>query len=167
MIGLAGLKFDFSGGLVASSLNSGEARLAVRYASCELNSFPPWLDAVAAAHQAVVAAALCSAVVAEMKHPDRETVMFGVLAKLSRAGDAVRAAVAPCVAQQLQDDEPLSVQALVYALEVVGGESTVARGGLEALAQERCRRAIGEPRRFGSSGFSVAPNLTLESCRRV
>ncbi|PIE21831.1 MAG: hypothetical protein CSA62_15510 [Planctomycetota bacterium] len=170
IIGLVGLNLDFADGLDAAELNNEEARLAVRYASCELNSFPVWLAPLAAAHPEVVAAALCPSVVADMMHPDDGTLVNDVLAKLPRADDAVRTVLAPCVAEQLCAEEPPMVRALAYALDVVIGEGAVAVGDFAELARERCRGAIAAEARFATwweAWLSVDSNGALDFLEAV
>lgn len=150
IVGLVGLSLDFADGLDAAGLSTEEARLAARYASCELNSFPTWLAPLAEAQSGVVAAALCPSVVADMMHLDDGTIVNDVLAKLPRADDVVRAVLAPCVTEQLRAEEPPVVRALAYALDVVIGEGAVASGDFAELARERCRDAIAAEERFAT-----------------
>lgn len=150
IIGLVGLSLDFAGGLDAAGLSSEEARLAARYASCELNSFPTWLAPLVEAHSGVVTAALCPAVVADMMHADDGTPGNNVLAKLLRADDVVRAALAPCVAEQLRVEDPPMVSALAYAIDVVLSDETNPLNELAELAHERSERAVSDPARFAT-----------------
>jgi hypothetical protein len=170
VIGLVGLNLDFADGLDAAQLNGEEARLAARYSSCELNSFPAWLAPLAEAHPEAVAAALCPSVVADMMHADDGTLVNDVLAKLPRADDVVKANLAPCVAEQLRAEEPPMVTALAYALDVVIGEGAAAVGGLADLARDRCRNAITEEERFATwweAWLSVDSSGALEFLETV
>ena len=57
-LGLAAIYAEAEDPLWASKLSEEEARLASRYAPIELNGFPPWLDALVAAHPQAVDAEL-------------------------------------------------------------------------------------------------------------
>jgi len=150
IIGLVGLDLDFAHGLEAAALDREEARLAARYASCGLNSFPGWLAAIAEAHPDVIAAALCPSVVTDMIHADDGTLVNDVLAKLPRADDVVRAVLSPCVTEQLCAEEPPMVRALAYALDIVIAEGAVAVEDCAELARERRSRAIAAEERFAT-----------------
>lgn len=150
IIGLLGLNLDFEHGLDPAALGSEEARLAARYAACELNSFPVWLSGIAEAHPHVVAAALCPAVVADMMHAADGAPVHDVLAKLPRADNVIRAVLSPCVADQLREQEPPMVSALAYALDIVIAEGAIAVEDFADLARERCSRAVPAEERFAT-----------------
>lgn len=148
IIGLLGLDLDFENGLLVSSLNSEDVRVATRYAACELNSFPSWLTLLAEAHQSVVAEVLSPCVVADLIHPNDGTLIHDVLAKLPRAAESIRVALAPSVAQQLHTQEPPMLRALGYALDVVIDRVAIPVEDFATLAGTRCRDSIEEPERF-------------------
>lgn len=150
IMGLAGLNHDFADGLDAAQLSSEEVRFAARYAVWELNAFPVWLARLAEAHSDAVATALRPSVIADLMHADEGIRSNNVLAKLPRAGEFVRKALAPIVAKQLRAEDPPMVSALAFALDVVISEGELSVEEFTELAHARCRSAISDERRFAT-----------------
>jgi hypothetical protein len=86
-MGLAGLYAESENASWASKLTAEEAGLACRYALLDLNQLPPWLEAVAQAHPAVVDAMIGNELSGELEDADAKHPM--ILQDVSQTSSAV------------------------------------------------------------------------------
>ncbi|MCY1023761.1 hypothetical protein [Pyxidicoccus sp. MSG2] len=147
-LGLTGLSQDIQAGLDIANLDEALVVRAIRYAACELNSFPDWMGGIAEAHPKVVAQTLEAAISADYEHPDTGTPINDVLAKLARSHHSARFACASVLSRLLGVKEPPMVEALIETLSILLTTKNVDVAIVDAIAENRCRDALKNRRRF-------------------
>jgi|GEM_PF-1471117 len=146
-IGIVGLGFEFSGGLLAGTMESAEARKATRYAVWEMSSFPAWMGDLALAHPSVVVDVLGPAIAADFAYPDNGEPINDVLAKLPRAAEPISQILVPCLVDLLRGPEAPVLYALNCALDVVLRHGTVGEEFRTHVAL-RCSASLKRPDRL-------------------
>jgi hypothetical protein len=118
-MGIAGISLEASAnpGWVAR-ISSAEATRAAAYATLELNGFPPWLSALAAAKPAEVNDLLIGEVVAELDDPEPRQ-RYDLLEDLSRADLSVVELITPALLAELERRGDIAPRALEPGLEVI------------------------------------------------
>jgi hypothetical protein len=89
VVGLTGLQLEFDEVAGAfENLSEGEARLAARYATEELNDFPKWFDKLSLFHPQAVSQVLSECIGAEWQFPAELQETHQILARLAWRGGA-------------------------------------------------------------------------------
>ena len=110
----------------AHRLTSNEASRATAYATLELNGFPPWLAALAAAYPKEVADVLMVEARAELANQDPNE-RYNTLQDFTHADAAVAALVAPHLLAELENRPNLPIVALRRILELLSTAQYPAR----------------------------------------
>lgn len=148
IVGLAGLSLEIQAGADISRWTEDEARLAARYASCEIDGLPAWIEALALTQPAAVREALEPALRAEYEAPLKAFHSCPLLDALGRRGPYVLNALRPVIVTLLQASETGSVPALKHCLNLATQHPIACPPPPLELVTERCRAAASEPARF-------------------
>jgi len=152
VLGLSGIAADVADGMDLAHLSADLTRRAVRYATREINGFPPWFEPLAANYPEVVAEVLAETVEADYSLPAAEKHPHDVLAKLPWASACVQRLMKPALERLLVSSEPPQVEALLETLEVLLALQEEGTCSPPALELARLRTSLGStaPDRFAA-----------------
>lgn len=166
IIGLAGLEIEaIETPGWPSDLTPDEVDLACRYASFELNGFPPWFSALFQAFPERVSAFLLSEVRHELQDV-AETDTDLILSDLRWSGEWAWNALGPDFLTMLSVSEPAKLTHLDRMLAVLQG-SDLPDEAIEVLAKAKCK-AVSDPdhlARWFAVWTGVSPSEAITALR--
>ena len=138
VVGLTGLQVEFDKNPTAiARLSEDEARLAARYAMDELNGFPTWLEALAAAHPRAVGQVLCECAEAEWRLPAERKETHEVLAKLAWHGEGLIYLIPEKLLSLLSAGDPPNRVILRFGISILMRQANPPASQLAQLAAQR------------------------------
>ncbi|RYC12003.1 hypothetical protein [Ciceribacter ferrooxidans] len=138
ILGLAGLEIEsHEVHNWSQNLTDDEVRLACRYASFELNGFPPWFQQLFEANPQVVEDFLFGEMLYELSIETPEGRTHYLLDDVSWSGQWAWDRLALRIVDWLQINEPINLENLRMLLKIIQG-SSIPDSEIAALAQQKC-----------------------------
>ncbi|WP_430253104.1 hypothetical protein [Neorhizobium sp. DAR64872/K0K18] len=135
-LGLTGLEFNSQEEGWLDALSSDDAKLATRYALCEMNGFSDWLGSLAERFPSEVVEVLFKEIGWEFVQDDPDSY---VIDDLVWHGEQLRPIVGPQLLTLLSSQEPRSLDVLRGALKIVSTDPKVTDAELAVLAEAKVK----------------------------